>query len=54
MVAGERTGQYRVGKNQLLKNEAGESKISTQDYALAMLDELENPRHNHERFTVAY
>jgi len=52
--AGERTGRYRVGKDQLLKNEKGESKISTQDYAIAMLDELEHPQHIRERFTVAY
>jgi hypothetical protein len=51
---GERTGHYRVGKDQLLKNEKGESRISTQDYAVAMLDELENPQHVRERFTVAY
>jgi putative NADH-flavin reductase len=51
---GEQTGHYRVGKDQLLKNEKGESKISTQDYAMAMLDELEHPQHIRERFTVAY
>jgi len=51
---GERTGHYRVGKEQLLKNKEGESKISTQDYAIAMLDELEHPQHIRERFTVAY
>ncbi|OGN97658.1 MAG: 3-beta hydroxysteroid dehydrogenase [Chloroflexi bacterium RBG_13_51_36] len=51
---GERTGHYRVGKDQLLKDEKGESKISTPDYAVAMLDELENPKHVRERFTVAY
>jgi putative NADH-flavin reductase len=51
---GERTGHYRLGKDQLLKNEKGESKISTQDYAIAMLDELEHPQHIRQRFTVAY
>ncbi len=54
IAPGERTGRYRVGKEQLLKDEAGESKISTQDYAVAMLNELEHPQHNRERFTVAY
>jgi hypothetical protein len=54
ITPGERTGHYRVGKDQLLKNEEGESKISTQDYAVAMLDELEHPQHIRERFTVAY
>jgi putative NADH-flavin reductase len=54
IAAGERTGHYRVGKDRLLKNAEGESKISTQDYSVAMLDELENPQHIRERFTVAY
>jgi uncharacterized protein len=54
IAQGERTGHYRVGKDQLLKNKEGESKISTQDYAVAMLDELEHPQHIRERFTVAY
>jgi putative NADH-flavin reductase len=54
IATGERTGHYRVGKDQLLKNKEGESKISTQDYAIAMLDELEHPQHIRERFTVAY
>ena len=51
---GERTGKYRVGKDQLVKDKAGESKISNQDYAVAMIDELEKPKHKRERFTVAY
>ena len=54
IVPGERTGHYRVGKDQVLKDEKGESKISTQDYAVAMLDELDHPRHICERFTIAY
>jgi putative NADH-flavin reductase len=54
IAPGERTGHYRVGKDQLLKNKEGDSKISTQDYAVAMLDELEKPQHIRERFTVAY
>jgi putative NADH-flavin reductase len=54
IAAGERRGHYRVGKDQLLKDEKGESKISTQDYAVAVLDELEHPQHIRERFTVAY
>jgi putative NADH-flavin reductase len=54
IASGERTAHYRVGKDQLIKNEKGESKISTQDYAIAMLDELEHPKHIRQRFTVAY
>ena len=53
-VPGERTGHFRVGKDQLLKDERGESKISVQDYAVAMINELEHPQHIRERFTVAY
>lgn len=51
---GERTGQYRLGKDQLLSNDKGESKISMEDYAIAMVDELENQKHSKERFTVGY
>jgi putative NADH-flavin reductase len=54
IAPGEKTGHYRVGKDQLLKNAEGESRISTQDYAVAMLNELENPQHIRERFTIAY
>jgi len=51
---GERTGQYRTGTDQLLVDEKGESRISAEDYAVALLDEVENPRHKRQRFTVAY
>ena len=54
IASGERTGNYRVGKDELVKSKEGESKVSTQDYAVAMLDELENPQHIRERFSVAY
>lgn len=51
---GERTGVYRLGKDDLIRNEAGESKISVGDYAKAMIDELEHPKHHQERFTIGY
>ncbi len=54
IASGERTGKFRLGKEQLVKDEAGESKISTQDYAIAMIDELEKPQHSGQRFTLAY
>jgi len=54
LAPGQRRGHYRLGKDQLLRDEKGESKISTQDYAVAMLDELEHPKHIRQRFTVAY
>ncbi|WP_242097753.1 NAD(P)-dependent oxidoreductase [Sphingomonas sp. CROZ-RG-20F-R02-07] len=51
---GERTGRYRVGGDQLMTDAAGESRISLQDYAVAMLDEAERPAHHRARFSVAY
>lgn len=51
---GERTGTYRTGLDQLVTNEAGESKISAEDYAVALLDEVERPRHIRKRFAVAH
>ena len=51
---GTRTGSYRVGTDYLLFDEAGVSTISLQDYAVAMLDELEKPVHHQQRFTVGY
>lgn len=50
---GKRTGTYQVGKDQLLLNSKGESYISYADYAIALVDEIENPKHINERFTVA-
>ena len=54
LAPGERTGLYRSGKDKLLADAHGESRISLQDYACAMLDEAEAPRHHRERYTVAY
>lgn len=51
---GPRTGKFRLGKEQVVFNEKGESKISNTDYAVAMIDELENPQHIKQRFTLAY
>ncbi len=51
---GTRTGSYRVGKDDLLTDKKGDSFISVEDYAVAMVDELEAPKHHKERFTVAY
>ena len=51
--AGERTGKFRLGKDQLLTNEKGSS-ISFEDYAIALVDELEKPAHSRQRFTVGY
>jgi len=54
LVPGLRTVKFRLGKNDLIVNETGESKISVQDYAVAMIDEFEKPSHHRERFTIGY
>ena len=51
---GERTGHYRTGGEQLVVDAEGNSHISAEDYAIAMLDEVEHPQHVRQRFTVAY
>jgi putative NADH-flavin reductase len=51
---GQRTGQFRLGGDQLLVAASGRSEISVEDYAVAMLDELERPQHTGRRFTVGY
>jgi putative NADH-flavin reductase len=52
-TAGERTGKFRLGKDELLTSEKGSS-ISFEDYAIALVDEIEQPRHVRQRFTVGY
>jgi putative NADH-flavin reductase len=49
---GERTGNYVSGKDHLLVNAKGDSYISFADYAIAVIDEIEQPEHIKERFTV--
>jgi putative NADH-flavin reductase len=51
---GARTGKFRLGTDQLLVDAKGQSSISTQDYAVAMIDEVEHPTHVRRRFTVGY
>ena len=52
-VPGERTGKFRLGRDQLLTNDKGSS-ISFEDYAIALADEIEKPAHSRQRFTVGY
>lgn len=54
IIPGERTGKFRLGLDDLLRKPDGTSSISVEDYAVAMIDELENPKHSHKRFTVGY
>jgi putative NADH-flavin reductase len=51
---GNRTGVFRLGLNNLIVNEKGESKISMEDYAIALVDELEKHAHPRQRFSVGY
>ncbi|GGV21160.1 hypothetical protein GCM10010495_40750 [Kitasatospora herbaricolor] len=51
---GVRTGGYRLGADELLVDARGESAISMEDLAVALLDEAERPRHHRARFTVGY
>ncbi|HEX7771692.1 MAG TPA: NAD(P)-dependent oxidoreductase [Pyrinomonadaceae bacterium] len=51
-VPGKRTGKFRLGTDRLLVGANGESKISFEDYAIALVDELETARHSRQRFTV--
>jgi hypothetical protein len=51
---GERTGKFRLGGTTLVTDAGGESRISAEDYAIALVDELENPKHSGQQFTLAY
>ena len=51
---GERTGKFRLGLDHLVEDSEGESRISREDFAIAILDELEKPQHVRRRFTAAY
>jgi putative NADH-flavin reductase len=54
IAAGERSGKFRLGDDRLLTDASGKSSISYEDYAVAMVDELEKPAHSRRRFTVGY
>lgn len=53
-LPGERTGKFRLGNDQLIIDENGRSAISFEDYAIALLDEIEEPRHLKSRFSIGY
>jgi uncharacterized protein len=54
ITPGERTGKFRLGGDELVVDAKGESRISAEDYAVALVDELERPQHSRKRFTLAY
>ncbi len=51
---GARTGRFRLGLDHLVEDDKGQSLISREDFAIAILDEIEKPRHVRRRFTAAY
>lgn len=51
---GERTGKFRLGKDSLVSDDKGNSAISAEDYAVALVDEVEQARHTKQRFTIGY
>lgn len=54
MTPGQRTAKFRIGKDDLVVDANGDSNISVEDYAVAMVDELEQEKHHKERFTIGY
>lgn len=54
LIPGEHTGRYRIGGDVLLVDQTGKSEISMEDFAVALIDEIESPQHKAARFTVAY
>ena len=54
IAPGNRTGKYRTTDDKLLVDDKGKSFITFEDYAVAVLDELERPQHVGKRFGVAY
>lgn len=51
---GNRTGKFRLGKDDLVVDAQGQSRISAEDFAVALVDELEHPQHIRQRFTIGY
>jgi uncharacterized protein len=51
---GERTGKFHLGLNSVISDQKGNSSISAEDYAVALVDEVEQARHTKQRFTIGY
>ena len=54
LFPGKRTVKFRLGKDNMIVDDQGESSVSVEDYAVAMIDEVEYPAHHYERFTIGY
>jgi uncharacterized protein len=53
-VPGERTGKFRLGTTNLIADEKGDSRISLEDYAVALVDEIEKPAHERGQLSIGY
>ncbi|RLP21578.1 NAD(P)-dependent oxidoreductase [Raoultella ornithinolytica] len=51
---GERTGKFRLGGDDVIFDSNNKNSISFEDYAIALVDELEKPEHERQRFTIGY
>ena len=51
---GQRTGKFRLGGDTVVTDSQGQSRVSMEDYAIALVDELEKPAHVRQRFTIGY
>lgn len=51
---GQRTAKFRLGLDELIEDDKGQSEISREDFAIAIIDEMEKPRHVRRRFTAGY
>ncbi|TDT29354.1 hypothetical protein EV562_113219 [Streptomyces sp. BK208] len=54
VTPGDRTGVYRTALDDLAMDQNGDRTLSVEDHAVALLDEIEQPRHHRQRFTVGY
>ena len=54
ITPGERTGKFRLGGDDLILDEQGKNWVSFEDYAVALVDEIEQPAHERARFTIGY
>jgi putative NADH-flavin reductase len=54
IMPGQRSGKYRLGNDELIVDTEGNSQISLEDFAVALMDEAERPQYRQKRFTVAY
>ena len=54
LTLGECTSKFRIGQDNLLVGADGQSRISTENFAIPAIDEIEHPHHSRQRFTVGY